>query len=187
MPLDGKALAKACGGAAAAFVNHQLCRAQLENFRAAAAAGTPLLVACTQEQPLFNEALGEAGIDTPVAYANIRERAGWSSEGAAALPKIAALLAEAALDIPPAPSVTLKSGGVCLVYGRDETALAAAQQLAGRLDVTLLLTRPQEIVPPQRMDVPVFAGTIIAARGHLGAFELTVDDYAPAKPSSRGA
>ena len=187
MPLDGKALAKACGGTAAAFVNHQLCRAQLENFRAAAAGGTPLLVACTQEQPLFDEALGEAGIDASVAYANIRERAGWSTAGADALPKIAALLAEAALDIPPASSVTLKSAGVCLVYGSDETALAAAQQLSGRLDVTLLLTKPQEILPPQRMDVSIFAGTITTARGHLGAFELTVDDYAPAKPSSRGA
>ena len=187
MSLDGKALGRACGGDGALFVNTQLCRAQIENFRAAAAEGGPLLVACTQEQPIFDEALREAGIDVPVAYANIRERAGWSEQGAEALPKIAALLAEAALDVPAAASVTLKSAGVCLVYGKDESALAAAQQLAGRLEVTLLLTKPQEIVPPRRMDVPVLRGTIIAARGHLGAFELTVDDYAPALPSSRGA
>ena len=185
--LDGRALGRACGGDGALFVNTQLCRAQIENFRAAAAEGGPLLVACTQQQPVFDEALREAGIDIPAAYANIRERAGWSEQGADALPKMAALLAEAALDIPPAASVTLKSDGVCLVYGKDESALAAAQQLAGRLDVTLLLTRPRDIVPPRRTDVPVFCGTITAARGHLGAFELTVDDYAPALPSSRGA
>ncbi len=187
MSLDGKALGRACGGEGALFVNTQLCRAQIENFRAAAAKGGPLLVACTQEQPLFDETLREAGLDIPVAYANIRERAGWSAAGADALPKMAALLAEAALDIPPAPSVTLKSEGVCLVYGKDEAALAAAQQLAGRLDVTLLLTKPRDVVPPPRMNVPVFRGTITAARGHLGAFELTVDDYAPAVPSSRRA
>jgi ferredoxin len=33
----------------------------------------------------------------------------------------------------------------------------------------------------------MFRGTITVARGHLGAFEVTVDDYAPALPSSRGA
>src|SRR6266446_10810837 len=187
MSLDGKALGRACGGEGALFVNTQLCRAQIENFRAAAAKGGPLLVACTQEQPLFDETLREAGLDISVAYANIRERAGWSEAGADALPKMAALLAEAALDIPPAPSVTLKSEGVCLVYGKDESALVAAQQLASRLDVTLLLTKPRDVVPPRRMDVPVFRGTITAARGHLGAFALTVDDYAPTVPSSRGA
>src|SRR5689334_1376432 len=101
MSLDGKALGRACGGDGALFINSQLCRAQIENFRAAAAAGEPLLVACTQEQPLFDETLRAAGIETAVAYANIRERAGWSEAGADALPKMAALLAEAALDIPP--------------------------------------------------------------------------------------
>jgi ferredoxin len=186
MTLDGKRLAKACAAAEAPFVNSQLCRAQLENFRAAVAAGRPLLVACTQEQPLFDEVLRETGLETQAAYVNIRERAGWSVEGPEALPKIAALLAEAAVEIPPAPSVSLKSEGICLVYGSDEAALAAAQQLGSRLAVTLLLTKPGEITPPQRMEVPVSRGTIVAARGHLGAFELTIDDYAPSLPSSRG-
>src|SRR5260221_10760616 len=118
MSLDGKALGRECRADGAVFVNAQLCRAQIENFRAAAAEGGPLLVACTQEQPLFDETLREAGLDISVAYANIRERAGWSEVGADALPKMAALLAEAALHIPPASSVTLKSDGVCLVYGK---------------------------------------------------------------------
>jgi NAD-dependent dihydropyrimidine dehydrogenase PreA subunit len=187
MALDGKALSRACGAGAAPLVNTQLCRAQLENFRAAAAAGAPLMVACTQEAPLFAEVLDEAGLATAVAYVNIRERAGWSGEGGAALAKMAALIAEAAVEIPPTPSVTLTSAGVCLVYGSDETALAAAEQLAGRLDVTLLLSKPGEILPPSRGKVPIFRGTVTAVRGHLGAFELTVDDYAPALPSARDA
>jgi ferredoxin len=187
MPLDGRALARACGAGEAPVVHTQLCRAQLDRFRAAAASGTPLLVACTQEQPLFAEVMGEGSPDAPAVFANIRERAGWSEEGAAALPKVAALLAEAAVEVPPTPALTLRSGGVCLVYGRDEAALEAARQLAGRLDVTVLLTRPGEVLPPGVMSAPVFRGTITAAAGHLGAFELTVTDYAPALPSSRGA
>jgi ferredoxin len=187
MPLDGKALAKACGSGTAPFVNTRLCRAQLDNFRAAVAGGTSLLVACTQEAPLFAEVLGETGAGPAATFTNIRERAGWSEEGGAALPKIAALLAEAALELPPTPSLTLKSEGVCLVYGKDETALEAAAQLASRLDVTVVLDRPGDIAPPARMAAPIFRGTVVAASGHLGAFELTLDDYAPMLPSARGA
>jgi hypothetical protein len=84
LPLDGTALAKACGVASPPFVNTQLCRAQLDNFRAAVASGAPLLVACTQEAPRFNETAGAEGQQISVAYANIRERAGWSEQGAAA-------------------------------------------------------------------------------------------------------
>jgi ferredoxin len=36
------------------------------------------------------------------------------------------------------------------------------------------------------MDVPIFKGRIVGARGHLGKFEIIVDDYAPAIVSSRG-
>ena len=185
MALDGQALARACRSDGALTVNSHLCRAQLGNFRAALRHGGPLLVACTQEAPLFGEIAAQAAAETDLRFVNIREHAGWSNEGAAATPKIAALLAEAALDLPPTPTVTMRSDGVCLVYGRDETAIAAAQQLAGRLDVTVLLSDPQEVVPPRTMEVAIFRGRVTALRGHLGAIELTVDDYAPALPSSR--
>ena len=33
--------------------------------------------------------------------------------------------------------------------------------------------------------MPIYRGTIVAPRGHLGGFEITVDDYAPARPSAR--
>ena len=89
MALDAKALAKACGVKDLA-VNHQLCRQQLEEFQRQAAKGTPLVVACTQEAPLFVEALGEIEGAADVSFTNIRERAGWSEEGDKAAPKIAA-------------------------------------------------------------------------------------------------
>lgn len=53
MSPDEGALAKA-GCAAGGSVN-QLCRANLDNFRAALAKGLPVTVACTQEAPLFSE------------------------------------------------------------------------------------------------------------------------------------
>src|SRR4051812_28208543 len=136
MRLDGRAIARALGGAEPEVAT-QLCRAQLDRFRQALATGEPLLVACTQEAPLFTEVAAESGAD--LLFANIRERAGWSDEGAAAQPKIAALLAEAATTAQPAPTLTLQSEGRCLVYGAAEPALEAA----GR--------------PPHRPPVPVLA------------------------------
>ncbi|HZA66820.1 MAG TPA: 4Fe-4S dicluster domain-containing protein [Geminicoccaceae bacterium] len=187
MPLDGKALAKACGAAGGCDVHTQLCRAQIDSFKAALGSGEPLLVGCTQEAPLFEETRGELGPESAIGYTNIRERAGWSEQGRAALPKIAALLAEATLDLPPTPTVSVKSGGECLVYGRDESAIEAARQLAPRLSPTVILTRPEDVIPPRLIDVPIFAGTVRNASGHIGAFELTVDGFAPMSVSSRRA
>jgi ferredoxin len=117
---------------------------------------------------------------------DIRAGAGWSSEDGAGKPNIAALLAAAAEPMPATPFVTLDSEGVVLVYGRDERAIEAGKLLANRLDVTVLLTRPGEVSPPRILDFPVIKGTIRAAKGHLGAFELTVDDCAAPVASSRG-
>src|SRR5439155_1557919 len=36
-------------------------------------------------------------------------------------------------------------------------------------------------------DFPVAKGKVRTAKGHLGAFEVTVDDFAQSMPSSRGA
>ncbi|MBP2307841.1 4Fe-4S dicluster domain-containing protein [Azospirillum melinis] len=185
--LDGTALGKACGEGGTPTVHTQLCRAQLDRFEAAVATGQPLLVACTQEAPLFAEIAAEVAPDTSLTFTNIRERAGWSDEGAQALPKIAALLAEAALPIPPTGALTLTSQGTCLVYGNDERAIEAGRELTKRLDVTVLLTSARDIPPPPVMDAAIFRGRIRSARGWVGAFEIVVDDYAPALPSSRGA
>src|SRR3546814_7182131 len=58
-----------------------------------------------------------------LAFANIRETAGWSGQGADAGPKAAALLAMAAEPAAVPTAVTLSSNGVILVYGRDQTAI----------------------------------------------------------------
>ncbi len=81
--------------------------------------------------------------------------------------------------------VTLQSEGVALIYGRDEIAIEAAQRLADRLDITVLLTKPGDVTPRRTNEFPVLKGTVRNARGHLGGFELAVDDYALPLPSSR--
>ena len=57
MPLDGAKLAKACGASGSATPATQLCRAELDRFITALESPdtTPLLVACTQEAPLFDD------------------------------------------------------------------------------------------------------------------------------------
>jgi len=184
MALDGKKVARALG-ASEGEVHTQLCRAQIESFRRSLAEGRPVIVGCTQEAPLFEETRAESSPDAEVGYTNIRERAGWSEEGERALPKIAALLAEAALDIPPTPTVLLKSGGEGLIYGHDSQAIEAARQLSSRLSVTVLLSEPSEIIPPRIADVPIFRGTIRRAGGHIGAFDLEIEGHAAAIVSSR--
>jgi ferredoxin len=184
MPLDTGALQRGCRGVD--IVNgHQLCRAELERFRTAASAGGALTVGCTQEAPLFREIAGDSGSD--LAFVNLRESAGWSAEADKAGPKMAALAAAAAMPMPATPFVQMESGGVVLVYGRDERAIEASSLLKEHLDVTTLLTRPGELPPPRTTDFPIVKGTIRIAKGHLGAFEIVVDDYAAPLPSSRGA
>jgi ferredoxin len=163
----------------------QLCRAEFGHFRNAAMAEGPLIVGCTQEAPLFgDEAKGRS---RKLDFVNLRETAGWSVEGTEAGPKMAALLAAVSEPAPAFPFVTLSSEGVILIYGRDEVAVEAGQLLADNLDVTVIITKPAQITPPAVTSFPIVRGTIRNAKGYLGAFELTVDDYSAPRPSSRGA
>ncbi len=185
MPLDGDAVARVCRGADV-IEGRQFCRAELERFRKIAAGGAPLTVACTQEAPLFAEVAGEIKGAGAIDFVNIRETAGWSKDAKAAGPKMAALIAAAAEPTPEVAFVPLTSDGVTLIYGKDEQAIEAAKLLQNHLDVTVLIKPPGELSPQPVTEFPVVTGSIRQAKGHLGAFELTVDDYAAPAPSSRG-
>lgn len=205
MRLDQERLTEVRGATSPEFFS-RLCTTQLDRFRRAVAEGGPLLVCCTQEQPLFEEVAAEVGgapavteargspailpVITPattpaITYVNIRERAGWSEEGDRAGAKMTALIAEAAVVVEPTPALTLKSDGVALIYGYDEMALEAAQRLADRLNVSCLLKGTPDILPADVNTAPVFCGAVRSARGHLGAFTLTITGFAAADPSSR--
>ena len=183
MPLDAAAIAAGCGGELRSA--DQLCRRELERFKAALSTDAAITVGCTQEAPLFREVAAEAGAEERVAFANIRENAGWSANALDAGPKMAALLAAAAEPAHAVQFVAMESRGVALVYGRDAAAIEAARRLADHLDITVLLTKPGEIAPPRATAFPVLKGTIAGATGHLGAFSLRIDDFAQPAPSSR--
>lgn len=183
MPVDVGAIGRACGAATIAAEN--LCRRELDRFKALMDGGGPVTVACTQEAPLFTETAEDLGATADLTFVNIRETAGWSDEAGAATAKMAALVAAAAEPMPPIRLVTLESEGVVLVYGRDETAIEVGRRLADRLDVTVMLSRPGEVVPPRVVEFPVVKGTIAGATGVLGGFELRIDDFATPSPSSR--
>jgi ferredoxin len=188
MPLDGEAVRRVCRGSTV-IEGRQFCRAELERFRKIAAGGEPMVVACTQESPLFEEVAGEikGGADADLGFVNIRETAGWSKDASSAGPKMAALIAAAVEPMPDVAFVPLSSEGVTLIYGNDEQAIEAANLLKDHLDLTVLIKPPGNISPLRVTDFPVVKGTIRQAKGYLGAFELTVDDYAAPHPSSRGA
>ena len=183
MPLDLDILSRACRRAEV-IAGRQFCRSELERFRKLATGGDPITVACTQEAPVFAEVASEAG-DPELSFVNIREHAGWSAEAAAAGPKMAALLAAAAEPAIEVPYVSYTSEGVILIYGRDEKAIDAAELLKDHLDITVIITRPQSLLPRRVTEFPVVQGTLRAAKGYLGKFEVSVDDYAQAVPSSR--
>jgi ferredoxin len=183
MPLHGEAVRRACTGAEA-IEGRQFCRAELERAKQAAAQGGSITIACTQEAPLFDEAIGE---NADLTFVNIRETAGWSKAAKAAGPKTAALLAAAAEPMPDYPFVALNSEGITLLYGADERVLEAAELLKDRLDLTVLLKPGASIAPPRVTEFPVVRGAIRAAKGALGNFEITVDEFATPHPSSRDA
>ena len=183
MTLDGAGLRRACGRNLT--THNQLCRAEIETVRGRLAAGEALQICCTQETPVFDELQAEAKVEGAISYVNIRETAGWSEDAAAATPKIAALIAAAAVEAAPTRTVSVRSDGRAVVYGRPDLVLDAADQLHGRLDVTAVLMPPGDGLPRGRTRYPVFRGRVSALAGSLGAFRVTIDDYAAAAPSSR--
>ena len=187
MEIDGRKLCSALGETEQLNVHSNLCRSEIAVFNQALENEQPLLIACTQEAPLFRELAQEASSPTELSFVNIRERAGWSEAKSKTLPKIAALLKEAAYDVKPAGTTAIHSDGICLVYGNGPEALDVAHRLSARLSVTLLLKNSDDIVPPAIAAFPIYRGEISAAKGHFGDFEITVNKYAATVPSSRNS
>ena len=186
MKVDAGAVRRGCRDTKVEIAR-QLCRAELERFREGLASGAPMIVGCTQESPLFSEVNADSNTHTKLSFVNLRETAGWSSQANEAGPKIAALIAAAAEPTPEIPMVTLSSEGAIMIYGRDVQAIEAADLLKEHLDVTVMITRPVDVTPLRINKFPVVQGRIRTAKGHLGAFEIVVDDFSAPAPSSRGA
>jgi ferredoxin len=190
MPLQSKLLGAALNEDLS--LHSTLCRREAGAFQAAVLAaeksGDKVVVACTQEQRLFNELAGQTeGVQSlaerPLKFVNIRETGGWSKDAATAMPKIAALLALAHLPDPePVPTVTFKSAGRLLIIGPLGAAERYAQMLDDALEVTVFSQGPAirsgnfasgEQFGAQERQFPVLAGQIESLSGWLGEFELT--------------
>ncbi len=187
MHLDGRRIADTLDQSDPPTIHQALCRRQIGAFEDALHSGEPLLVACTQEAPAFTTVAGPSGADNRLRFVNIRERAVWSDDAktSGTQAKVAALLADAAVDEAPTPTLELTSTGRTLIYGGGQVALDAAAQVAGRLASVVVLADAEGIPPPRRLAVPIYRGTIATVSGHFGAFEVRFESYAPADPSSR--
>jgi ferredoxin len=170
MALDPAALAAALKSGAPVKLHTELCRKEAGKFQDAL--GQPeVLVACTQEAALFSELAGESKAE--VRFVNIRETAGWSAEGKQATPKIAALIAAAALpEPPPVPGVEYKSGGQVLIIGPSGPALDWAERLSASLEPSVLVTRREGGELPAARGYPVWSGRPRKVSGWLGAFDV---------------
>ena len=177
MPLNGPAgeqLGRALGTGPLA-VSTQLCRREVGTYLEALEEGQPTVVACTQERSLFAELAEQKGTEVPLRFVNIRETGGWGAEAQQAVPKMAALLAAAALPDPePVPEVEYVSAGRVLIIGPAARALPWAKRLHaldGELRPSVLVTSGHGEEPLMERTYPVFSGAHVRVQGWLGAFE----------------
>ena len=190
MQLDPTTLQKAFGGNTGGEepfkVHTHLCRSGIGAFEKALGDNrdTQLCVGCTQESALFSEVAAELNFPEPI-YFNIREKAGWSKDAKKVSPKVAALIGLANQEQKPARVKTITSDGLCLVIGSGQSTLDAAILLNKKLSVSLLLTKPDDIVLPHHLEFPVFCGKLISASGTFSRFEVIIDGYASMLPSSK--
>jgi ferredoxin len=177
MPLDAAAGAKlgAALGTDVLPIATALCRRDVGAYLTAIEGVDQVVVACTQERALFSELAQQKQASAPIRFVNIRETGGWGEQAPQALPKMAALLAAAALPDPePVPVVDYVSNGHVLIIGPAERAMHWARHLGTQLDVSVLLTGSGGAVTMLRDRLfPTFSGARVQVAGWLGAFQVT--------------
>ncbi len=187
--LDPEAISAATGFACSQ-VHTELCGAQAEQAAQALSTGNAI-VCCGQEHRFFEDLAEEIGADSPLCI-DLRDRAGWTDPAATAsdpTPKMAALLAEATLPIPPIKTLDVESEGLCLIIGQSDIALHAAERLKDVLGLTVLLTDDTAAATdlPESRAFEVIRGRLASASGALGGFELRINALQQTRAGGRGA
>ena len=180
--VDGEGIEHATG-LACSKVHTALCLDQIESAAKAISDGGAI-IACQQERQRFEALADEIGTEIP-GFVDLRDRAGWGESGASALPKMAALAAEAALPIPNTKTLDVVSEGTCLIIGTADVAVPAAERLSQALAVTILLNERDEIHQDGRFDTVL--GHLREATGALGGFDLKMDSFQQVIPGGRGS
>lgn len=162
-------------------VHTALCTRQIDAAAEAIAAGDAV-IACTQEAARFTELAEDLDAPAPL-FVDIRDRAGWG-DGSDATAKMSALVAEALIAPPATKTLDVVSEGACLILGRSDVALPAAERLAGTLAVTVLLSDAG--TPPLDRRIQTIRGRLRKASGTLGAFSVQIDALQQTEPGGRG-
>lgn len=179
--LDPDRIASACG-ITCSKVHTALCTKELQSAAALMQEGDTV-IACLQEQEVFRSLAEDMNIEIP-GFVDLRDRAGWSDQGADATAKMAALAAEAFLPQPVTPSVDVISEGTCFIIGPGTVAFGLAERLARTLAVTVLVTDQAE---PDSRAFDVIRGQLRSVSGALGGFSLRLNNVQQVVPAGRGA
>lgn len=180
--VDPEAIAGVCD-VACSRVHTALCTTQIMSAAKLMEEGDTI-IACQQERVRFEEFAEEIGVESP-GFVDLRDRAGWSEQGADAAPKMAALVAEALLPATAVRSLDVVSEGICFIMGPGDVALPLAEQLADALTVTVLIT--DEVEPPVSRSFDAVGGRLRRVSGALGGFEILIDALQQIAPGGRGA
>lgn len=180
--IDAERIAQTCG-VTCSRVHSALCTTQLQDAARAIEAGEAV-IACAQEHVVFRELAGDLGAEPP-GFVDLRDRAGWSDEGAEAGPKMAALVAESLQPAPEVPAVDVVSEGTCLIAGPGAVVEPLARRLSDALSVTALYT--DDVEPPVDRDFDMVRGRLARVSGALGGFDIRIDALQQVVPGGRGA
>lgn len=180
--IDAKLVSEHCD-VACSRVYTNLCGREISQAAGEIQKGDAI-VACLQEQAVFEELAEEIAAPVP-AMLDLRDRAGWSDDAAESGPKMAALINDALLPVPPLRMLDIQSAGRCLILGASDVVLDAAAQLAETLSVTVLLSDTPDMLGARRFDVA--AGKVRTLAGSLGAFSVKIDALRQLNPAGRGA
>ena len=130
-------------------------------------------VGCLREAPLLSERAEPAEAQA-LRFFPARE---YAAGGAAAAPRLAALVAMARLpDPPPVDAVSFDSAGRVAILGAGPEALGWAQRLQGKADgalqVTVFAEDEQPLSAESPRQIPVHRARQVSVSGWLGRFEI---------------
>ncbi len=179
--MDADLITKSCD-VTCSRVHSDLCTREIGAAATEIKSGEAI-IACLQEQAVFAELAEELDVPCP-EFVDLRDRAGWGEEGAKPGPKMAALINEAMLGTPPVKMLEILSDGRCLILGAADVTLAAADQLAHVLSVTVLLDQPPEMMDHHGYDVVL--GQLKTVTGALGQYNVKIDRLRQVNPGGRG-
>ena len=162
---------------------HELCGADIDRATEALRAGNAT-ICCQQESRLFDALADELGVAS-ADYIDLRDRAGWSRDTSSKTPKMAALLAEAILPRKPTKYRDVVSEGLCLILGKPNVSVLAAEHLKDHLSVTVLMSYDDDV--PDTRSFDVIAGDFHQAAGALGRFEVAIQNARQASLGGAGA